>query len=322
MRAARSRKRGHTSRFLASGVVLVFLFASGAGAQTPIPKCLGDTATIIGTEGNDVLTGTDDDDVIVGLGGDDIINGGPEGFATDALCGGEGNDVLNGGNGLIAGLSGDGGDDRLEPGDVTIALAVYLESPVPISLDLATGTATGWGTDTVVGIDNVIGSQFDDVLAGNGRANLLDGRGGNDRLTGLAARDLLDGDAGNDILDGGAGSDFALYGAPQAVRVDLGRGTATGWGTDRLVSIESAEGSRFADVLRGSNGVNQLDGSGGNDAVTGLGGNDVLSGDAGNDRIAGGSGADRLDGGAGRDQGDGGPGRDRCVKIERKKRCP
>ncbi|MDP9490627.1 MAG: hypothetical protein M3P42_00245 [Actinomycetota bacterium] len=320
--APRSRRRDHTSRALAAGVVLVFLCAAGAGAQTQIPKCLGDTATIIGTEGNDVLTGTDDDDVIVGLGGDDIINGGPEGFATDALCGGEGNDVLNAGNGLIAGMSGDGGDDRLEPGDVVFAIAVYLDSPTPISVDLATGTATGLGTDTVVGIDNVIGSQFDDVLAGNLRVNFLDGRGGNDRLTGLAGRDVLDGDLGNDVLDGGAGTDFALFGAPRGVRVDLGRGTATGWGTDRLVSIESAEGSRFADVLRGSNGVNLLEGSGGNDAVTGLGGNDNLSGDTGNDRLAGGSGADRLDGGAGRDQGDGGPGRDRCVKIERKKRCP
>ncbi len=124
------------------------------------------------------------------------------------------------------------------------------------------------------------------------------------------------------MLDGGAGPDYAIFGAPRGVRVDLGRGTASGWGTDRLVSVESAEGSRFADVLRGSNGVNQLDGAGGNDALTGLAGNDVLSGDVGNDRIAGGSGADRLDGGAGRDQGDGGPGRDRCVKIERKKRCP
>ena len=298
------------------------LAAAGAGAQTQIPKCFGETATIVGTEGNDVLTGTDDDDVIVGLGGDDTINGGPEGLATDALCGGEGNDTINAGNGLIAGLSGDNGDDRYEPGDVAIAIAVYLDSPAPITVDLTAGTATGWGTDTMVGIDGVIGSNLDDVLAGNARSNLLDGRAGNDRLTGLGGSDLLDGDAGNDVMDGGPGTDHALFGAPRAVRVDLGRRTATGWGTDRLLSIEGADGSRFADILRGSNGRNVLSGGGGNDSLNGLGGNDQLNGEGGNDRIAGGPGADRLDGGSGRDRGDGGPGRDRCLKIERKKRCP
>jgi Ca2+-binding RTX toxin-like protein len=309
-------------RLLVAGVTLLLLFAAGAGAQTTVPKCLGETATIVGTEGNDVLTGTDDDDVILGLGGDDILTGGPEGFATDVLCGGEGNDTLNGGNGLIAALSGEGGDDRYEPGDVAVAFAVYLESPAPVLVDLALGTVTGWGTDTMVGIDSVVGSPHDDVLSGDAKENFLDGRGGNDRLMGLGGNDLLDGDAGNDLIDGGLGQDTGLFGAPQRVRIDLGARTATGWGTDRLVSIENAEGSRFGDVLRGSNGRNSLSGGGGNDSLTGLGGADQLNAEAGNDRLAGGAGADRLDGGTGRDQGDGGPGRDRCVKIERKKRCP
>lgn len=310
------------SRLLAAGATLLLLCAAGAGAQTPIPKCLGETPTIIGTEGNDVLTGTDRDDVILGLGGDDILNGGPDGFATDVICGGEGNDVLNAGDGLIAALSGDGGDDRFEPGGVVVALAVYLESPAPVAVDLALGTVTGWGTDTLVGIDSVVGSPFDDVMSGDAKQNLLDGRGGNDRLMGLGGGDLLDGDAGNDLMDGGSGQDRGLFGAPQRVRIDLGAGTATGWGTDRLVSIENAEGSRFADVLRGSNDRNILAGGSGHDSLTALGGDDQLSGEAGNDRLAGGPGADRVDGGAGRDQGDGGPGRDRCTKIERKKRCP
>ena len=269
-----------------------------------------------------MLTGSSRDDVIVGLGGDDIINGGPEGLSTDALCGGEGNDVLNAGNGLIAGLSGDGGDDRYEPGDVGLALAVYLDSPVPVTVDLAAGTATGQGTDTLLGMDGVVGSAGDDVISGSARTEILDGRGGNDRIAGRAGADWLDGDAGNDLLDGGPGQDTGSFGAPRGVRVDLGAGRATGWGTDRRVSIEDAEGSRFADLLRGTNGRNELSGGKGNDSLTGLGGNDALAAGEGNDRLAGGAGADRLDGGAGRDRGDGGPGRDRCVKVERKQRCP
>jgi Ca2+-binding RTX toxin-like protein len=310
------------ARVLVGAVLLVVVLASGAGAQTPIPRCLGEQATIIGTEGPDRLTGTEGDDVIIGLGGDDVISGGPEGLGGDAICGGEGNDTLNAGGGLIAGLSGDGGDDRLEPGTVAIAFAVYLDSPTGVTVDLAADTATGWGTDTLTGIDAVIASNHPDVLAGGPEANLLDGRGGDDRLTGLGGRDLLDGDAGNDVLDGGAGQDLGLFGAPRGMRIDLGRGTAVGWGTDRLVSIEFAEGSQFADVMRGTNGTNVLEGGAGNDSLSGLRGNDNLVGAGGNDRLAGGAGVDRLDGGAGRDQGDGGPGRDRCPNVERRKRCP
>jgi hemolysin type calcium-binding protein len=73
-----------------------------------IESYLGYAATLVGTEGADVLLGTPDNDVILGLGGDDSISGGG---GQDIVVGGFGNDVLNGedGDDILAG--GNGGDD-------------------------------------------------------------------------------------------------------------------------------------------------------------------------------------------------------------------
>ena len=64
-------------------------------AFSQIPQCGGEDATIVGTDGPDVLEGTDEDDVIVGLGGNDTING--KG-GNDIICGGDGVDIINGAN--------------------------------------------------------------------------------------------------------------------------------------------------------------------------------------------------------------------------------
>jgi len=65
-------------------------------AENAPPTCDGRVATIVGTEGDDILTGTMGDDVIVGLGGNDQISG-KEG--KDYICGGDGNDVIQGNRG-------------------------------------------------------------------------------------------------------------------------------------------------------------------------------------------------------------------------------
>jgi uncharacterized repeat protein (TIGR01451 family) len=78
----------------------------------PPPTCGGREATIVGTDGNDVLTGTDKRDVIVALRGDDQVRalGG-----RDLVCGFGGSDRLKG---QADGdeLRGGGGDDRLGGG--------------------------------------------------------------------------------------------------------------------------------------------------------------------------------------------------------------
>ena len=73
------------------------------------PDHVGLAATIVGTEGNDVLSGTPGRDVIAGLGGDDMVSGLA---GNDVICGGPGNDTLKGGKGNDE-LYGHKGNDKL-----------------------------------------------------------------------------------------------------------------------------------------------------------------------------------------------------------------
>ena len=96
-----------------SGNERVFLFVFDV-----IPAeffCIGVEATIVGTEGDDILVGTPGNDVIVGLSGDDIIIGLD---GSDLVCGGTGNDVILGGDGNDL-LLGDQDDDILDGGSGT-----------------------------------------------------------------------------------------------------------------------------------------------------------------------------------------------------------
>lgn len=77
-------------------------------AGTP-PRCLGRSATIVGTAGRDVLRGTRGNDVIAALGGADVVDGRG---GNDLICGGPGNDDLRGGPGADR-IFGGAGRDRL-----------------------------------------------------------------------------------------------------------------------------------------------------------------------------------------------------------------
>ena len=231
--------------------------ADGAGYL--VMAHLPDTAvTRTGTAADQSLVGGNFDDVLSGLGGDDRLygNGG-----SDLLNGGAGDDLLNGGGGAdTASYQGAG-------------------AGVTVDVALAGPQATGGaGSDTLVSIENLTGSEFADSLRGGGGANVLEGRGGDD---------VLEGGAGPDTLNGGDGTDTASYlGAASGVVVNAGlsgpQGTAAA-GTDTLVSIENLIGSEFADNLKGSAGSNVLDGRGGDDTLDGGLGVDTLKGGAGND---------------------------------------
>jgi Ca2+-binding RTX toxin-like protein len=124
---AMSRARKMRARvFLVTGIVLAMIVSGllvvGSSAGAGSRMCLGRTATIVGTSGNDVIYGTNGSDVIVGgrgvdqvhgLGGDDFICG--EG-GRDILTGGSGDDQLLGG-GAGDGIFGGSGDDFLSGGD-------------------------------------------------------------------------------------------------------------------------------------------------------------------------------------------------------------
>jgi Ca2+-binding RTX toxin-like protein len=68
-------------------------------------------------------------------------------------------------------------------------------------------------TDTLLNIENLTGSAFDDTVTGNKFANRLDGGAGNDTLIGDLGADTLIGGLGNDIMDAGRGEDILIGGA-------------------------------------------------------------------------------------------------------------
>lgn len=153
-----------------------------------------------GEEGNDILRGDDGNDSLFGGAGDDKLFGGKGG---DALFGGAGNDTL----------SGDGGVDIFDGGDgVDTVDFTYSSSDNVINLE--TGHIN-WpsvgGMETIVNVENVIGSSGVNVITGSSTDNRLEGRGGNDILVGGDGADTIIGGDNDDQLSGGAGADLFVF---------------------------------------------------------------------------------------------------------------
>lgn len=171
------------------------------------------------------------------------------------------------GNALANQIQGFAGADAINGGG-GLDTVVYLDATSAVNVNLTTGVVSGGaGADTLVSIERVIGSRF------------------NDTLTGSANADFFLGGFGNDTINGAGGSDTVEYGfVGSGVVVNLATGNVTGGaGADVLTSIESVIGSIFNDKILGSGVANKLNGGGGNDVLNGAGGNDVLIGGAGND---------------------------------------
>ncbi|MBN2631459.1 MAG: hypothetical protein JXR75_13080 [Rhodobacteraceae bacterium] len=204
----------------------------GAGADTLDGGLTHDT--LYGNQGNDVLFGSD---------GDDFLHGGQD---NDMLYGGAGSDVLAGG---LA-------DDTMDGGD-GVDIVVYLTATSGVNVDLGQQSGAQLvslteGRDTLISIENLFGSNFDDRLTGGIAANYIIGAVGNDTISAGDGNDRLIGDSGNDLLYGNQGDD-GLYG---------------GAGSD------------------------YMHGGQGNDYLNGDAGNDTLVGGIGNDTIYGGADAD------------------------------
>ena len=267
-----------------SNVSKANLVASNFNGTDPNANLGTDLAdSLTGTSGNDQINGGGGDDIVGGLAGNDTLYGGAGhdslngGAGNDLLFGNEGNDSISGGAGFDS-LYGGGGNDTLDGGLDTDA-AYYSDATGPVTVDLTTGAASGSGVgaDTLISIEHVYGSQFNDTLIGGAGNDNLYGQGGNDSLTGGAGYDTLSGGAGNDTLDGGADSDTVNYSdatGPVTVNLALGTASGAGIGADTLISIENVYGSQYADILMGGANNDNLSGGLGNDTLTGGAGSD------------------------------------------------
>jgi Ca2+-binding RTX toxin-like protein len=227
-----------------------------------------------GGPGMDQLFGRAGDDTLAGEGSEDVIFGGP---GDDTLTGGAGADTLDGGTGR------DGASYSSSTEGVTVRLWAG---------DGRGGTAEG---DTLLGIEDVTGSAFDDTLVGDDGPNRLNGGAGADALWGNTGDDTLAGGPGGDALNGQAGKDTASYEtSAEGVTARLWAGDGNGGDAqgDTLDGIENLRGSDHADTLVGDGGANALAGGPGDDALWGNAGDDTLDGGAGADILQGQDGVD------------------------------
>ena len=196
-------------------------FIAGSGNDSIIGNAIANH--LEGRTGNDTIDGLAGDDTLYGHSGADTLNGGDD---DDQLHGGPGADVLDGG-----------------PGSDT---ASYQHSAAAVLVRLHDASAVRYGDaagDTLTGIEHLVGSQHNDILAGDGGDNRLEGGDGNDdlyggpaggddmmfggngddRIFGGRGDDTLTGGDGNDVLKGGPGEDVfvvdgddmdVLYGGP------------------------------------------------------------------------------------------------------------
>lgn len=253
----------------------------------------GDTLSAIenlaGSDLGDTLTGNTAINVLTGNGGNDSINASNN---NDFLYGGNGDDLLAGGVGadLI-----DGGANHAAGDTATYANHTGLTG---MTINLTTGVATGNGHgagDTLIAIENVVGSAQNDTITGDGNDNVLTGGNGNDTLIGGGGADTLNGQNGDDIFIGGAGADINNGGSGLRDKVDYSasmigvsadlRPGGVGFGGDAIgdtwSGIEDVTGSAHDDTLSGSTAANILLGGLGDDILDGSSGADTMNGGGG-----------------------------------------
>ena len=188
----------------------------------------------------------------------------------NVLYAGAGNNVLDGGTGID-----------------TVSY-VYATGGVTVSLDSTVAQVTGSsGSDTLISMENLTGSNYADTLTGDSLNNTLSGGAGNDTLVGGAGADTLNGGTGSDSMVGGDGSD-TYYVDDLLDVVNEANATASTGGTDlvyttlaaytltdnvengRINTTAAADltGNTLANVLYAGAGSNVLDGGTGIDTVS------------------------------------------------------
>jgi serralysin len=280
---------------------------------------------LVGSIFSDSLTGNDQANYLFG-GAPGDVNGSPS-ANNDTLSGLGGKDFVEAAFGNHS-LDGGTGNDTLGFND---GLGVFPEmgrvyDPVTLSLALQGGAqASGMGSWTLSGFENLSGWFGNDVLTGDENANVLAGSGASDTLTGGGGNDVLLGDGqymvsggqvvlyenvpyiplggfvfieGNDILDGGEGDDRMVGGRHNDI-----------YYVDSLGDVVVEEASQGTDEVR--TGLASYTLAANVENLTGLSsagqtliGNDlanVITAGSGNDFLDGGIGADTLRGGVGND---------------------
>ena len=329
--------------------------------------------TIYGGAGNDTLKGENGNDILIGGKGNDSLNGG------------NGNDtyVWNLGDGLdtiedYQSSSPDGHMDSVSFGqgisfeDLTFErsgsdLIIYVKGDRTQGvilrnqfnsdyyrieyLELADGTVKnlaemGFTFQQTDRYDNVTGTQYDDIIYGNGGNDTIDAGNGDDILVGGKGNDTLNGSYGNDTYVWNLGDGFDTISDYQSSstesredKIKFGEGISfedlsfENSGNDLIIYVngDKTQGLRLKDYFSGSNYAIEIlefaDGStvnltqigltfqqhDGSETITGTDYNDVIYANGGDDTLYGENGNDILSGGTGHDRLNGGAGDDTYI---------
>jgi Ca2+-binding RTX toxin-like protein len=311
------------------------IICAGAGADF-VDGGLGQDR-IYGEAGADVLHGRAGGDWIHGGADDDEIYGD---LLDDKLYGDDGNDLLVGGHGADF-MDGGPGDDWLRGdtnGDAFIGgegddVASFMTarpsghaergSRTGVEVDITKGIAIGDGSDSLQGIERVVGSAFDDLVEGS---VAFDGSYGDDQCSGSCSGrgpvpglpfvfvDARPRDTGVVILGSKGHDDFTFEWVNGAVVVTANDGESLhaaapclpvqsnvvrctpgaplrylmAWGDDGDDSLRMTDGfpRDFAAQLDGGDGDDRLFGADGDDLLfTGRSGQDVLHGGPADDAL-------------------------------------
>lgn len=224
------------------------------------------TNEIFGDDNRNILNGSDGRDRLYGRGGDDVLNGWAE---EDQFIGGPGNDTIDGGSGTA-----DDANFVWDIVDYSQAEGDGILNGVSVNLGSGVSTDPYGDTDTLIDIERVFGTNFDDLFLGSDDSSEIE---------------VFDPFGGNDIIHGGDGSDWLSYQIADKFGGFLG------------IVVE------FSSTVEGS-GTVLIDPFGDRDEFTGI---EVITATRFDDQITGGigdnffatfDGIDTIDGGAGRDQ--------------------
>jgi Ca2+-binding RTX toxin-like protein len=214
-----------------------------------------------GGSGNDDITGNLSANILMGGLGDDVIEGGG------------GNDILDGGL----------GNDTVSYANSTFGVTVHLDNPT------AQDTVQQ-GMDTLIGFENLVGSESHDSLWGDAA---------NNTITGGAGFDTIVSGGGTNILIGGADGDtYFVQGLNDTVTEAIGGGydvvlAQTNFTLAAGSEVEALAVNTTAGIVLTGNELQQvLTGGVGDDTLNAGGGNDLLISGAGTNTLIGGIGDD------------------------------
>lgn len=183
-------------------------------------------------EGSTILDGSGNDVVLGSAIGDTFFDG----PGRDRLSGRGGDDTLFSGPGADD-LSGGTGRDTV---DYDAPLGTPRRNGVRADLDGRADDGSAGERDRIrTDVENLGGTEFADVLTGNGHANEIVGAGGADRIFGLGGNDTIDAVLGSAVIDPCPGADRVTGGRIVRAR-DRRRDTISSCGlavVDRLDAV-------------------------------------------------------------------------------------